>query len=118
MRSSGWGVEVRGLVCDPFKEALHVFALAQSAEVCVCFGEVVVGDVGVDSAVADGMNRDRLVAALALRDGVVVFDASAQRPETECAGEWVGCLLLGSLFQCALCLLSLDPALHALMRCR
>ena len=76
-RPSGGSVEVRGFVCDPFEEALHVFALVQGVEVCVCFGEVVVGDMGVDGAVADGVNRDRLVAALTLRDGVVVFDSSA-----------------------------------------
>lgn len=71
------GVEVCGLVADPTEEALHVFTLAQRVKVRVRLRQIVVGDVGVDGAMADGVDRDSLVAALALGDGVVVFDADA-----------------------------------------
>ena len=76
-RVPGGGVEVCGLVADPAEEALHVFTLAQRVEVRVRLRQIVVGDVGVDGAMADGVNRDGYVAALAFGDGMVVFDVDA-----------------------------------------
>ena len=71
----------------------------------------------MDGTVADGVYRDRLVAALAFGDDVVEFNVGAQRAETEGADGWVCCLLPNRLFL-LLYVLLLDPALHARMRCR
>lgn len=82
-------MEVCGLLCDPLKKALHVVTLTEGFDICVHVGQVVVGDMSVDGAVADGMNRNRDGAALALGYNVVKLHAGTEGALTKGAGGWV-----------------------------
>lgn len=64
----------------------------------------------MDGSVADGVDRDGLVAALAFGDGVVVLDAGAKWAVAEGTGGFR--LRCACLLQVAEGLLSLDSALH------
>lgn len=84
--AAGRGVEVCGFVGDPTQEALHVFTLSQCLEVRVFHCQIVVGDVGVDGAVTDGVDGDGDGAAFTLGEGVVALHADAERAVAEGAG--------------------------------
>ncbi len=72
-------MEVRVLVPHPVDEAGDLRMPAERGGVGVAALELGVGEGRVDGAVADGMDRNRVAAAAALRDRVVPFDPPAKR---------------------------------------
>lgn len=72
-------VKIRGLVRDPFEEGGDILARPQRLQRGVEARQLLVGNIGMDRAMADRMERQSLASAAALGHDMVPFDAAAER---------------------------------------
>ena len=76
--AAGRGVEIRRFPRNPIKEARNLRVAPQACQVGTEPLEIGIGEAGVERPVADGMDRDLVLSALAPGYRVMPFDPVAE----------------------------------------
>lgn len=74
-----WCMEVGWLVRDPSQESLYVLPLPQYVQIGVFIRQLMIGNMRMDRAMTDWMDRHGFVSTLALRHAVVPLHSCPQQ---------------------------------------